>query len=82
MQAHDDENAWWLFEHLKMLFAAIGGMLIVVQRVLEFLGAAAIVVLGVPVVVYLGAWLVHRREQATAAAPRKSGAPAPAKSLR
>ena len=74
---HYDENAWWLFEHLKLLFAAIGGMLIVVQRFLKFLGAAAIVVLGVPVVVYLGARLVHRREQAAAPAPRKSGALAP-----
>ena len=76
MHAHYDANAWWLFEHLKLLFAAIGGMLIFVQRFLEFLGAAAIVVPGVPVVVYLGAWLVHRREQAAAPAPRKSRAPA------
>jgi hypothetical protein len=50
MHAHYDENAWWLFKHVKLLFAAIGGMLIVVRRFLEFLGAAAIVVLGVPVV--------------------------------
>jgi hypothetical protein len=82
MHAHYDENAWWLFEHLNLLFAAIGGMLIVVQRFLEFLGVAAIVVLGVPVIVYLGAWLVHRREQVAAPAPRKSGAPAQSKSPR
>jgi hypothetical protein len=74
IHAYYDENAWWLFEHLKLLFAAIGAIPIVVQRFLESLGAAAIVVLGALVLVYLEAWLVHRREQAVASAPSKSGA--------
>jgi hypothetical protein len=37
MHAHYDENAWWLFEHLNLLFAAIGGMLIVDRGFWSFL---------------------------------------------
>lgn len=75
MHAHYDEHAWWLFEHLKLLFAAIGGMLSVVLRFLEFLGATAIVVLGVPVVVYLALWLTLRRQQRVAPSPQPLHAP-------